>query len=242
MTFLQYLCVKLLGPPVRSGAPGESYWLCPLHNDHNPSFHTLPHKPEEYRDYWKCFGCGRGGDDYQLLRDLRDFRAHPMTLGNWPVHERLLARLRGHYDRLVAKGDGLTVAPKPQPQRPSRPHAFLPSVETVETRKRYLQLAEAAWRDMTEEQRDWVLAVDELIRHQHDVDITTLAAVGREIKACAEREECELREHIRRGDEAHLAGCTDPECDAICCRRKAQRVRAMRDRLAMRSKNGTRTS
>src|SRR5438270_3547988 len=69
LTLLEYVCRQLLGPPAWRSADGSAYWCCPLHNDSRPSFHTLPVIPGK-RDYWKCFGCGKGGDEYQLLRDM----------------------------------------------------------------------------------------------------------------------------------------------------------------------------
>jgi DNA primase len=58
MTFLEHVCERLMGRPVKpGGSEGESYWLCPFHGDNHPSFHTLPRKPE-YMDRWRCFGCG----------------------------------------------------------------------------------------------------------------------------------------------------------------------------------------
>jgi hypothetical protein len=75
-TFLEYIVATLLGQPERTRRAqfGESYWHCPLHpQDGTPSFHTLPRHPD-YPDYWKCLGCGLdvGGDEYELLRRLRE--------------------------------------------------------------------------------------------------------------------------------------------------------------------------
>jgi hypothetical protein len=68
LTFLQYVCLQLLGPPSRHGRPGEAYWPCPCcgRGDH---FHTLPSHPR-YPDKWKCWGCGRWGDGADLLAEL----------------------------------------------------------------------------------------------------------------------------------------------------------------------------
>ena len=43
--------------PVRRLSRGRWMGLCPLHNDHKPSFLTDPG-----RNLFYCYGCGRGGD------------------------------------------------------------------------------------------------------------------------------------------------------------------------------------
>lgn len=67
MTFLEYVCERLLGPPAKRVAD-RLFWLCPFHNDSDPSFCTLPHK-QEYKDRWRCFGCGKRGDEADLLKE-----------------------------------------------------------------------------------------------------------------------------------------------------------------------------
>jgi|GEM_PF-6542725 hypothetical protein len=61
ITFLQYVCERLMGPPAKlSAQPGESWWCCPFHKDTDPSFHTMPSDPA-YKDRFRCFGCGKRG-------------------------------------------------------------------------------------------------------------------------------------------------------------------------------------
>ena len=43
--------------PARQLSRGRLMGLCPLHEDHKPSFLVDPHKSLFY-----CYGCGRGGD------------------------------------------------------------------------------------------------------------------------------------------------------------------------------------
>lgn len=109
LTFLQYVCTRLIGAPVRHGAKGESWWHCPLglHTDKTPSFHTLPAK-QGCRDYWKCFGCHRGGDEFQLLRHLRE-TGHKDCQGGYEEHKVRLTQWRMEYDSLTT-----------QPQRSER--------------------------------------------------------------------------------------------------------------------------
>src|SRR5262245_30117563 len=96
-TFLQFVCRKLLGQPVRRGQPGESYYRCPFHADSNPSFHTLPERAGT-RDRWKCFGCGAWGDEADLLRGLRHL-GDRRCMGGWADHEALLAEWRQEWER-----------------------------------------------------------------------------------------------------------------------------------------------
>jgi DNA primase len=86
MTFLEYVCERLLGQPARpGGADGESYWVCPFHDDTNPSFHTLPRKPG-MKDRFRCFACGMRGDEFDLLRELHpgeDYSRRRVRLEQW---------------------------------------------------------------------------------------------------------------------------------------------------------------
>jgi len=65
-TFLEYVLERVLGPPAYRG-PYRSSWVCPFHDDHNPSFCTRPHKPE-FKDRFNCFGCGAWGDEADFLK------------------------------------------------------------------------------------------------------------------------------------------------------------------------------
>src|SRR5262249_47425205 len=133
MTFLEFVTRKLLGPPSHSGgSPGDSYWCCPFHDDSTPSFHTLPHKPR-YRDFWKCWGCGRHGDVFQLLRDLRDLAGHPAVLGDYGTHQALVAGWRREFDHLAdstASTERKEGSAGPVSPAVGSPPSFL-SVETV---------------------------------------------------------------------------------------------------------------
>src|SRR5262245_10387195 len=92
MTFLEFCCQRLLGLPAKAGASeGESYWNCPFHDDSHPSFHTLPHKPE-FKDRWRCFGCGMRGDEADLMKEL-------ISGEDWPRRRVRLLQWRQEYER-----------------------------------------------------------------------------------------------------------------------------------------------
>ena len=93
MTFLQYVCERLLGPRRNTGTDGESYWVCPFHADTSPSFHTMPHKPE-YKDRWHCFGCNMRGDEADLMRER-------MPGEKWSQRRACLDQWRQEYERGV---------------------------------------------------------------------------------------------------------------------------------------------
>ena len=60
------LATRLLGPAQqRRGGGGRAWWVCPFHEDRNPS---LAIRPNDKR--WKCFGCGLEGDSVDLVRRL----------------------------------------------------------------------------------------------------------------------------------------------------------------------------
>ena len=68
MTFLEFVCEELMGPPAHRSS-GSSYWLCPIHKESHPSFHTLP-PMQGKKDRYKCFGCGAWGDEYDILKEF----------------------------------------------------------------------------------------------------------------------------------------------------------------------------
>src|SRR4051812_32597009 len=91
-TFLEYVCERLLGPPARrTGTYGESYWLCPFHNDSNPSFHTMPDK-SHLKHRWMCFGCGMRGDAADLMKER-------IPGEDWPTRKRRLDQWRHVYEQ-----------------------------------------------------------------------------------------------------------------------------------------------
>jgi hypothetical protein len=97
-TFLEYVCLQLLGPPARpGGSRGESFWPCPFCADHGAHFHTLPRKPGK-RDYWRCHRCGAWGDEVQLLKNLRALGDAPAA-GGHAAHQELLEQLGREYRR-----------------------------------------------------------------------------------------------------------------------------------------------
>jgi DNA primase len=67
---LESVTIALLGPaPGRRGQRGSRrlWWLCPFHQDTNPSFCVTPLKR-----LWQCFGCGASGDAFQLVMRLKN--------------------------------------------------------------------------------------------------------------------------------------------------------------------------
>jgi len=103
-TLLEFQIEKLLGQPAQRCRNGESYWVCPLHNDTNPSFHTLPQHPD-YRHFWKCMGCNRGGNIYQLLRELRNVGGFPMSAGGFAEHQALVREWDRQWAALTINGE-----------------------------------------------------------------------------------------------------------------------------------------
>lgn len=60
--------VKTIGEYVRlkrSGATGRYIGLCPFHQEKTPSFSV-----NQTRQFYKCFGCGKGGDIFRFLEEI----------------------------------------------------------------------------------------------------------------------------------------------------------------------------
>jgi DNA primase len=57
------VAINLFGPaPGRRGGGRRSWWRCPFHEDHNPSFCIKPGGRQ-----WRCWGCGLKGDAIDLV-------------------------------------------------------------------------------------------------------------------------------------------------------------------------------
>lgn len=89
---LEAVATALLGPPAKR-VGSRLAWLCPFHDDHNPSF-TVDAKG------WRCWACGIGGHAAELVMRYRGCE--------FPEAARWLADLAG-------------VAPSAAPARPIRP-------------------------------------------------------------------------------------------------------------------------
>ena len=60
--------VKTIGEYVRlkrMGATGRYVGLCPFHQEKTPSFSV-----NQTRQFYKCFGCGKGGDVFRFLEEI----------------------------------------------------------------------------------------------------------------------------------------------------------------------------
>jgi predicted RNA-binding Zn-ribbon protein involved in translation (DUF1610 family) len=66
MTFLEFVCEKLMGPPTSSRGDGQSTWNCP-NCGHESKFHTRPHDPRKGKDKFSCWSCGYWGDQRDLV-------------------------------------------------------------------------------------------------------------------------------------------------------------------------------
>lgn len=78
---LTAVATSLLGEPPGRGGRGL-WWVCPLHDDRNPSFNVDP-----ARSRWKCFGCGEYGDAATLAMKVNGL--------TFPEAVRLVAGLCG---------------------------------------------------------------------------------------------------------------------------------------------------
>ena len=164
-TFLEYVAERLLGPPARrGGSAGESYWVCPFHNDTSPSFHTMPSKPG-YKDRCLCFGCGWRGDEADLMRELMP--------ENWDRRRARLMEWRQDYER-----EGVAASKYFLPGTGSRTD---PSTRREEQE---CKAAECAWPDLTDAERLALIAIKEKVG---EVSLDALAKVCRDYKESFER-------------------------------------------------------
>jgi hypothetical protein len=215
-TFLQWLATHLLGTPARQGAPGESYWRCPFHDDSRPSFHTYPTKPP-YRDRWRCFGCGLKGGAADLLKEL-----YPGE--DWPRRRVRLEQWRREYDAELAAAGGdmtpeATATPADGPAGFPSPGSGEHGAGRAGAEPRALdpRVISEVWADLTAAEQHLLavaaaLAVSKFVTHATP-KISVAAAPWALMLECLDWDR-----FIAEGDAAHVAECKDPECDAVICR------------------------
>ena len=61
--------VQVIGGYVQLRKAGRQYaGLCPFHEEKSPSFYVTPRDADDKGcGFWKCFGCGKGGDVLKFL-------------------------------------------------------------------------------------------------------------------------------------------------------------------------------
>ena len=64
---LAQVATDLMGQPPGRGRKQGLWWVCPFHDDQNPSLQV-----DSSRQRWKCFGCGANGDAATLLMRLHN--------------------------------------------------------------------------------------------------------------------------------------------------------------------------
>jgi hypothetical protein len=214
MTFLEYLCERLIGPPAKPGGrEGETYWLCPFHDDSNPSFHTLPHKPE-YKDRWLCFGCGNRGDEADLVKAFypgEDWPRRRLRLDQW--RQEFEARAEREQDAppettgptcfsLRGSGKESTKGENPYGREPSEDE-FSPEADAA-----LGELMDFLRRSSPAVLRVRLLLAQKALAICAKYRLHPLGFAGR----------CGAEVWFRDMEAQHLAECKDPECDVAVCR------------------------
>src|SRR3954447_15608942 len=90
---LARVVTALLGPPAKRQGR-RLLWLCPFHNDRNPSFEVDPR-----RGTWKCWPCNLGGDAPALVMKRNGI--------GFPEAVRVVAELSGIVPASEVKGQEL---------------------------------------------------------------------------------------------------------------------------------------
>lgn len=192
LTFLEFVCFELIGPPTYSKGNGESYWPCPKCS--HPRFHTMPHV-ERYRDRVRCFACPFRGDAFDLL-------GHFYPREDYGDRQRRIADLERRYQAAAQKGT-TPVTPT------TSPHSSFRGVSGSKGRDYdpgTPRKVEEAYAAMSEEEMQ-TLAAACAIAKRLGVPVDDLAWY------CYHSELW-----VREKEAKHLAECEDPDCDWAVCR------------------------
>ncbi len=212
MTFLEYCCERLIGPPAwRSG--GRSVWHCPRHEDNHPSFNTRPPR-DGCKDRFQCWSCGWWGDEHDLLIELRPELRYPERC-------RLLAAWRMAFEREQPR----------QPEPVGIFHRGLGGTEPVRvciSCKMRDSDYDPGPDEFSDESNDAIRALLDYIGKppSNRALIELLKLSERVLRICAEHNlhplalagRCAGEVWFRESEIEHMAECDDPDCDCRCCR------------------------
>jgi hypothetical protein len=214
MSFLEFVCAQLLGPPVRVKGHGEAFWDCPYCGNTKQKFHTRTLSNRYPKQRYGCYKCGEWGDEWNLIEDLYPDEDHAQHVRRWKM-------LREEWEALDP-AECLTV-PGQRRQSTTQPVAAIDFIS--QGRQGRLSAQDRGGRcegdgqpaDSAARHRALLEAPRRLVSGEWDILMHALRI--------ARREGCdltELAEHIcqlRAIDEEHLAACQDPECEWLVCRR-----------------------
>lgn len=190
MTFLEFICESLLGPPISRRDDGQSTWPCP--NCGHRRWHTMPHHPR-YKDRFRCWACSFRGDEFDLLRYF-----YPRE--QFPDLKARLADLRSEYE--TRDQESTSEHPVEHPAEPTNP--FLSGDRAGSQNPD--RAIEVAWAGLNGSEIETLLAALE-IAHQARVPLGPLAEYAWSFLVWCEE-----------SDARHVEICDDPDCDARICR------------------------
>jgi hypothetical protein len=230
MTFLEYFCTVLMGPP----ASGGEYWECPFSGRDGPKFSIRPHKKPAKLLKFKCFVCDAYGDEHDLLIKLRPALNYGGRLAFLEQH-------KAEFDAAVNPGP---VAP-PRPATTPRPKAPAPTAAPTE-RTLPLPGSGGSTRVYDTDARDDVFspAANNVALEVWDLVHVALRGLGMDTQPGAAPYLWDLvcetlhivsryglhpdgigmrasfEAHVIRQDLEHMAKCTNSFCGWDCCRLK----------------------
>lgn len=173
----------------------------PFHGDTHPSFHTLPAMPH-FKDGWRCFGCGEGGDEFDFLMRIDPVQFGP---GRYAARLTYLADLRREYEALAYRTltvSNLRGSGSKSMKKPEANDQFKVGVACAD-----FDL------DLKRAKIDRDLAYRVL-----GIALENCASAGVSMEAVL-RYERDFEDWKKETDGQHLAECYDADCEARVCRK-----------------------
>ena len=191
MTFMEFTCWALLGPPHKSRPRGEHYWECPACQ--SPKFHTRPHKPP-HKDRFSCWSCGFWGTEIDLLScsfpnesQTDHSRRWKMLREEWEARDPSECIQADDTPSSPSLSPGLRGQDRPRHKSDDELHQLYDALTPIQ--KYNLKTALRIARD-------------------READLTELAEYTDAMDA-----------FNRESDELHRMMCDDPDCEADVCRK-----------------------
>lgn len=226
-TFLEFVCTRLLGPPLVNKGNGECEWNCPACLAPR-KFHTRPHTPE-FLDRFSCYKCDEFGHERDFLklmgvrheaerikivrewrREYHALQQHPQTAGVFGMSPR--CETPTGCGNTVSVGAGLSFPGfRSGPTCGPRTSDTWAPISRLLTKKQCAEVEET-WSELNG--RESVILAEAFRIMEKVNSVNKYVQVPFELLAFYSHD---FEEWLRKSDAEYLRTCRKPDCDSLIC-------------------------